>query len=330
MPTLSVLLPTLNCMPLLPAHLSSMRPWLDLADEIIVIDSHSTDGTLDLIRSELASFPLRIELHPRGLYQSWNHGIRLARGDWLYISTVGDSISRELLQHLLRLGTASGCDVAVSRPDRIDANDQPLPPPQWAVTEIIDSLAPRSPCTLTGAAALYYSVRHHKSSALIGSSASNLYRTSFLQPRPFPVDYGTAGDAAWCMLHAFDARFAFTPARGSTFRIHEKAYNLDDYRVDGLCEKLLQLGLATASANAGDDSVRSLQIPQTYANEIESRLRYGELKTFRKRSRPWFFYPKGWRLRSACHKACAACRELQEKSLAFIRDHLCQTLQLPP
>ncbi|NBP89881.1 MAG: glycosyltransferase [Opitutae bacterium] len=51
--TLSVVVPTYNCASLIARHIASMQNWLDLADEIIVVDSQSTDGTNELIRQNL-------------------------------------------------------------------------------------------------------------------------------------------------------------------------------------------------------------------------------------------------------------------------------------
>src|SRR5690242_15504604 len=45
-PTVSVLLPTYNCAPIVRATLETIK-W---ADEILVVDSFSTDGTLDICR----------------------------------------------------------------------------------------------------------------------------------------------------------------------------------------------------------------------------------------------------------------------------------------
>ena len=85
-------------------HLEAMALWSDLADEIIVVDSRSTDGTLDIIRSRLRLPNLRIILRDRGLYESWNEGIAATSGDWVYVSTAGDTIERDQLLHLLDLG----------------------------------------------------------------------------------------------------------------------------------------------------------------------------------------------------------------------------------
>lgn len=64
---LSVLLPTLNCVHMLPAHLESMASWMDLADEIVCVDSDSVDGTPEMIRERLKRPGLRsISLGARG------------------------------------------------------------------------------------------------------------------------------------------------------------------------------------------------------------------------------------------------------------------------
>ena len=66
--------------------------------------------------------------------------------------------------------------------------------------------------------------------AILGSSASNLYRTQCLKERPFPTDFGTSGDGGWGILNAFDVKIAVTPRCFSTFRHHQKAYALSDYQ----------------------------------------------------------------------------------------------------
>lgn len=105
-PTISVVVPTYNCQHLLMTHLRRMQTWLDLIDEVIVVDSRSTDGTLELIRAELRHPRLRIIERDRGLYQSWNEGIAATTGDWVYVSTAGDLITREQLLHLRTVGEA--------------------------------------------------------------------------------------------------------------------------------------------------------------------------------------------------------------------------------
>ena len=44
---ISVLVPTRNSMSLLPKHVEAMRAWLDFVEEVVAVDSHSTDGTME-------------------------------------------------------------------------------------------------------------------------------------------------------------------------------------------------------------------------------------------------------------------------------------------
>ena len=71
------------------------KNWLDLAEEIIVVDSGSLDGSAELARVRFYTQMSVMKLFLRGLYAAWNDGIRLAGSDYCYLSTVGDSISRE-------------------------------------------------------------------------------------------------------------------------------------------------------------------------------------------------------------------------------------------
>ena len=118
--TLSVVLPTYNCAQLMERHLDAMATWSDLAEEIVVVDSRSTDGTLDLIRSRLRHPNVRIIERDRGLYESWNEGIAATTSDWVYISTAGDTIERAHLLHLLDLGERATADVVISAPRFVD------------------------------------------------------------------------------------------------------------------------------------------------------------------------------------------------------------------
>ena len=107
-PTLSVVVPTYNCAPLMMRHLVSMEKWAHLADEIIIVDSRSADGTLDLIRARLRHPNLRIIERDRGLYESWNEGIAATTGKWVYVSTVGNLLAINRVRELTTKFKAEG------------------------------------------------------------------------------------------------------------------------------------------------------------------------------------------------------------------------------
>jgi len=218
---LSVVLPTYNCRRQMARHLASMATWADLADEIIVVDSRSTDGTLEFIRERLRHPNLRIIERDRGLYQSWNEGIAATSGDWVYISTAGDTIERAHLLHLLELGERTGADVVISPPRFIDETGAPCADLNWPPAEIVRRFGARRPFVLGKEAAITLSYLHCPRSVL-GSSASNLYRGPHLRVRPFPEEFRGAGDSAWILRHAEDTKICFTPRIGSAFCVHDK------------------------------------------------------------------------------------------------------------
>lgn len=210
-----------------------MDAWTDLADEIIVVDSRSTDGTLDLIRARLGHPNIRIIERDRGLYESWNEGITATTGDWIYISTAGDTIQREHLLHLLEVGERGRADVVISAPIFVDETGIPCKDPGWPPRKVIAGSGRNEPFTLTAEAGFTLTFMHSPC-AILGSSASNLYRGDHLRDRPFPVDFKGAGDSVWILKHAAKSRLCFTPQVGSTFCVHPK-----DDELHG--EKLLEL-----------------------------------------------------------------------------------------
>lgn len=219
--SISVVLPTYNCRPLLERHLPKMREWLDLVEEVIVVDSRSTDGTAALLEAELRHPRLRVIRRDRGLYESWNEGIAATTGDWIYISTAGDTIERAQLLHLREVGDRLGADVVVSPPKFIAENGEPRRDLSWPPAKLLAAFGKGVPFVMHPAITQYLAFLHCPS-ALLGSSAANLYRGKHLRRRPFPTEYGPIGDTAWIMRHAHETRLALTPRVGSNFCIHEK------------------------------------------------------------------------------------------------------------
>src|ERR1039458_5366153 len=231
---IGVVLPTLNVRPQLPAHLAQMRTWLDLVEEIVVVDSQSDDGTEDYLRTQLRHPRTRFFSQPRGLYQAWNYGVGKVRSKYTYISTAGDSVTREGLEHLVETAEHFNADVIISPPRFVLEPGARMPFEHWPIHELIAQLRLASPALLPRPAAFFHAVYHaveQRLFGLLGSSASNLYRTATLQQRPFPTDCGHAGDTFWGVRNALQVSLAVTPRECSTFLIHPKTWMLgaDDY-----------------------------------------------------------------------------------------------------
>ena len=216
-----MVVPTYNCRYLLIAHLSAMQAWLDLIEEVIVVDSRSTDGTLELIRAELRHPRLRIIERDRGLYASWNEGIAATTGDWVYISTAGDTITRDLLLQLREVGEALSADAVVSSPSFTHEDGRPARDLGWPPAKLLAAFGQGQPFVMQPEATQFLAFQFCPQ-AILGSSAANLYRGAHLRARPFPTEYGVVGDTAWIMRYGHETRLALTPRSGSTFCIHEK------------------------------------------------------------------------------------------------------------
>src|SRR5688500_6781734 len=98
-PSLGVVIPTLNTLAHLPKHLEAFHQWGDLVQQVVVVDSYSTDGTFDYLRKNLKHSNVEFIQRPPGLYAAWNAGIGELKSRYTYVSTIGDTISRDGIVH---------------------------------------------------------------------------------------------------------------------------------------------------------------------------------------------------------------------------------------
>jgi hypothetical protein len=216
---LGVVIPTKNSMKYLPGHLENLNTWIDLAEQVVVVDSFSEDGTVEFIKKTLQHPKLIFVTHPPGLYASWNFGIRQLTTRHCYISTVGDSLTRAGAEHLVATAERLDSDVLVSRPNFITEAGELCAGAKWPMEDIVNTLRLAEPCLFPSAMIVAAALKHLRS-AITGSCASCLYRTYVLQQFPFPLDFGLAGDGAWCLQNAGRLKWAATPDKFTSFRIH--------------------------------------------------------------------------------------------------------------
>src|SRR5579883_3310731 len=82
-----VVIPTRNCVALLERHLDCLRELMPRVEQVVVVDSASTDGTPELLHKQLRHPRIEFLQHPPGLYESWNFGVRQVRARYTYIAT---------------------------------------------------------------------------------------------------------------------------------------------------------------------------------------------------------------------------------------------------
>lgn len=216
---ITVVVPTYNAMSLLPAHVAAMREWVPHVEDVVIVDSYSSDGTWDYLAEHVDGGNVRMLRHPPGLYESWNHGIAQSGSQYTYISTVGDVIGPNGLTALHETALSLQCDVVLSPPRLISGGGE-YPDQGWPIHQIIEYYDVGSPLSLTTGCAVYFAMRYFPSS-ILGSSASNLYRTQCLQNSPFPCEFGHIGDSAWGVLNAARVNFAIHPEKVADFINHE-------------------------------------------------------------------------------------------------------------
>jgi hypothetical protein len=304
----------------LSAHLDGMRAWQELAREIIVVDSFSSDGSVDFIKSRLAHPNVRFLSHPPGLYQSWNHAISQITQPFFYLATTGDTITRAGIETLVAAAESLAADVVISKPEFWTRDGRPAEDIRWPIDDIIATLGVTAPRKLTKLEAVIFAVTH-ATGAMLGSSASNLYRTGVFQRLPFPVDFGTSGDGAWGLLHAAEVVWGVVPGKFSTFLIHPTNASADEKR------SWLEARRADEVLRAGMESwrragvINDAELTSAGWNDLMSALSsFLDAKSAfdqcRRGSFPWILNPGAWQNRARRGRAARQLQQYQRQALA--------------
>ncbi|MDQ8195154.1 glycosyltransferase family A protein [Coraliomargarita sp. SDUM461004] len=272
---ITAIVPSFNCVGRINSHLDAMMNWLEHVAEVIVVDSYSKDGSYERLQQALSPYPhVRWIQCPPGLYQSWNRGIHAATQPYLYFSTIGDTITLEGLERLYHYIHNEQLDVIVS-PPRLVADNTVKDAKPWPIHEIIQAYQlnqfTRMPPKLVACLSLYY-----LQSSLLGSSASNLYKTQTLQKSPFPTDHSRTGDSAWLIKQAPHIQFGLLPDCYSTFLIHEQENNSTKNRGKIARLQCAQLAYETYIALTGIPPADCKEIAQNLC-QFEDQPRSGSL-----------------------------------------------------
>lgn len=298
----SVLLPTRNSMPYLREHVERVRQWMDMVEEVIVVDSESTDGTAQYLQQELAGPKLRFFNHPPGLYESWNFGIAQARARYTYVSTVGDGVNRQGLAHLIDVADQEHVDVVLSPPRFIHAKRRKNKGYEWPIHWLIENARITEPRRIPAMQA-FLITSLFAPSGILGSSASNLYRTQAIQRYPFPANFGHQGDTAWTIQNALRLSWAVSPRVLSEFVVHGYSDGVDRGNPVELKLRLIRLAAESWTAFNAGTPYQSGVLPyselhldlQAVLNDLLGAEE--ELARLRTASIPWCLRPAAWEVR---------------------------------
>jgi glycosyltransferase involved in cell wall biosynthesis len=303
-----------------------MNEWLDLVQEVVVVDSFSKDGTLEIIQSRLRHPRLRILSHPPGLYESWNHGIRQLSSKYCYISTVGDTITRDGLEQMAAAAEQLNCDVLMSKPEFCFPDGTKSDPIFWPVEDMIHSLQLASPRRISRWEFLAFAAAHG-GTGLLGSSASNLYKTATLVAHPFPTEFGRIGDSFWALQNCCRARWGVTPGVFSTFVQHprcstqaEKENESRSAGADVVLWETLEGELRSGRINRA--TLRDINF-FTLWEEMSAWLDYKRRFDHARRSTfPWIVNPQAWFLRVQRNIHARNLFRLKDEALADMQNRV--------
>ena len=234
---ISVILPCFNDLKSLKCHVESIQNWIDVVQQVIIVDS-STDGSIDYLKKNLIFNHAEFHTLPPGLYQAWNFGVARARAEYCYFSTVGDSITAEGLQQLFKFCSNYSLDLVLSPPEMLDIDGNPTTM-RWPIHDFVamqgeDIFFPSRQETVRWLTAFL-------PFTILGSSASNLYRTDFLKAHPFPTEYGHGGDAALGVQISPFVKMAVTKKICSRFVTHGQGREITAREQFEVAQKFLAL-----------------------------------------------------------------------------------------
>lgn len=312
---IGVIIPTRDSMPLLQSHLNALNLWIGRIREVVVVDSDSIDGTAEYIKSNLNHPSVTFLNHPPGLYESWNSAVQHVHAKYIYIATVGDYTPLETLERLYHCAESFTADVVLSAPDIITPDGR-LKAETWPIHDLLKHVAPKESYSLGALERFVWNVSSLPGT-LLGSSASNLYRTSILKQSPFPTDFGHAGDSAWAVARPATDRWHIIGGVQSCFMKHpgsgasrwgSKLSRPKLYRLasDTFEEIVGELGteLGDSGLSRCIRELLHLFIEKGSVIDAFERLQAGRL--------PWYCFPSGWHYRSRKQRINAQIKELSK------------------
>lgn len=125
---ISIIIATFNAELELQKTIDSIRWQLFKNYELIIIDGYSSDNTVNIIKSNSDIVSFYVSEPDLGLYDAWNKGIKVAKGEWICFLGAGDTLNSDALQRYynLILNINSKIDYISAKINRVDENGQIL------------------------------------------------------------------------------------------------------------------------------------------------------------------------------------------------------------
>jgi glycosyltransferase involved in cell wall biosynthesis len=223
-PLVSICVPNLNARPFLEERFQAILGQTLQDWELFVYDSHSDDGSWELIQ-DFAKKDSRIRIlqGPReGPYPAWNECLRNTSGEYVYVATSDDSMAPEFLERMVAgLEANPDCDLAHSPVVIVDDRGAAVKDLPWPdVTAFADGIGDlvsvphirRAPydglVQLTG--------RH----VVLSITQLLIRRSLFSRIGTFTNRWGSVSDFNWEMRAGLLANTIHVPNTWATWRYH--------------------------------------------------------------------------------------------------------------
>lgn len=109
MKKISIIIATYNAGQVLQRCLDSLRLQKTEEIELLIIDGNSKDNTLDIIKCNSDIIDYFISESDKGIYDAWNKGIKIAKGEWIEFLGADDQLMEGTLHFYI--------DYLASEPD---------------------------------------------------------------------------------------------------------------------------------------------------------------------------------------------------------------------
>jgi glycosyltransferase involved in cell wall biosynthesis len=135
---LSIIIATYNAEKYLANCLNSIIIQKTELVELILIDGNSTDGTLHIIKKYEDFIDYWISEEDFGIYDAWNKGIRVAKGEWIMFLGADDQLIPDAIEHYFKIIDQFKNNINLvfisSRVKMIDCNNKLIRIKGWPIT----------------------------------------------------------------------------------------------------------------------------------------------------------------------------------------------------
>lgn len=130
MKKISIIIATFNAGKTIKRCLNSIVSQLNNITELIVIDGGSYDNTNDILQQYCQYLSSYISEPDNGIYDAWNKGIKLAKGDWIMFVGADDVLLPGAIDYYLKVldttPNIGSYDYISARNEYVDENDHIL------------------------------------------------------------------------------------------------------------------------------------------------------------------------------------------------------------